>query len=214
MPTPEERARALVDEHGRTLAQEAGIDLRDESGPLWQLLVLTLLLSKRIGAGAALASARELWAAGWFTPDDLRRSTWNQRVAALGRGGYRRYDFSTATRLEEAAAMVRDRWGDDLRGLLQGAEGDPRRIARLLQEFGGIGPTGASIFLREVQAVWPQVRPYVDDLTRKGARLAELPTDVDDLAALVPSEEFAALAAALVRVARDKSLQVGPSAEA
>lgn len=72
-------------DHGSTFASEPGIQLADEPGPLWQLLILAQLLSTRISSEIALATARELWAEGWTTPEALRRSTWNQRVAALGR---------------------------------------------------------------------------------------------------------------------------------
>lgn len=198
-------ARRLVEERGTTLAQEAGIVLTDEPGPLWQLLVLAQLLSARISARAALASARELFGAGWTTPQRLRSSTWNQRVAALGRGGYRRYDFSTATRLDHNATLLLDRWGGDLRRLRDEAEVDAATITRAVQGFDGIGPTGADIFLREVQAVWPSVRPHLDTLTLKGAAKAGLPQDPVTLAGLVQGEDLAALCAALVRLARDRS---------
>jgi hypothetical protein len=65
----------------------------------------------------------------------------------------------------------------------------------------GIGPTGTAVFLREVQAVWPWVRPYLDDRARAGARRVGLPDD-DRLAALVAAGELARWAAALVRVSR------------
>src|SRR5699024_192336 len=118
-----------------------------------------LLLSTRISSDIAVATARELFSAGWRTPGHLRESTWQERVDALGRGGYRRYDERTVTRLDDAAALLLDRWKGDLRRLRDEAEGDPRRIADLLQAFDGIGPTGANIFLREVQQVWPAVPP-------------------------------------------------------
>ena len=209
--TPEDTVRTLLDRHGETFAAEAGITLRDEPAPLWQLLVLSLLLSTRIGSGIALATARELWRAGWGTPAAMRASARRARVVALGRGGYRRYDESTATRLGEAATLVLDRWHGDLRELRDEAEGDPARIARLLQEFTGIGPTGASIFLREAQAVWPVVRPAVDPLVLKGARAAGLPEEPAALAALVDPEDLASLAAALVRVARTPRLLDDPT---
>ena len=44
-----------------------------------------------------------------------------------------------------------------------------------------LGPSGAGIFLREVQAVWPSVAPYVDDQMQDGARAAGLPTDAAEL---------------------------------
>ena len=52
--------RRVLDRHGRTFADEAGIALTDEPAPLFQLLVLAQLLSARIGAGIAVAAAREL----------------------------------------------------------------------------------------------------------------------------------------------------------
>ncbi|WP_262500262.1 hypothetical protein [Phycicoccus endophyticus] len=114
---PADEVRALLEEHGRTLAREAGITLRDKPAPLFQLLVLTLLASTRISAGVAVATARELWAAGWRTPTRLLGSTWQERVDALGRGGYRRYDESTATRLEELCHRLEQDHGGDLRRL-------------------------------------------------------------------------------------------------
>ncbi|WP_394216196.1 endonuclease [Brachybacterium vulturis] len=199
-------ARRLLTTHGRTFAADAAITLRDEPAPLWQLLVLSLLLSTRISSDIAVATARELFSRGWRTPEHLRESTWQERVDALGRGGYRRYDESTATRLDDAAALLLDRWKGDLRRLRDEAEGDPGRIAELLQTFDDIGPTGANIFLREAQQVWPTVRPFADELVLKGARAARLPQDAEALARLVDDEDVTGLASALVRVARDPNL--------
>lgn len=199
-------ARTLVREHGRTFAEDAGITLRDTPSPLWRLLVLALLLSARIDSRIAVASARELFAAGWRTPQRMQDATWQQRVAALGRGGYRRYDERTSTQLEDAAVLVLDRWRGDLRRLHTEGGSDPARLAQLLREVKGIGPTGASIFLREVQAVWSDVAPYVDDLALEGARVAGLPDDPRRLADLVPAGELPRLVAACVRVARDPRL--------
>lgn len=199
-------AEDLVDRFGTTFAKDAGVTLRDKPAPLWQLLVVAQLLSTRIRSDAALATARELWAAGWTTPDALLESTWRRRVTVLGRGGYKRYDESTATRLAENATALNERWKGDLRKLRDAANGDVDAIGEKLQEFTGIGPAGAAIFLREVQAVWPDVRPCADELVLKGARVAGLPADADALAALVAGDDLARLAAALVRVARQPSL--------
>ena len=196
----------MVRQHGRTWAEDAGITLRDKPSPLWRLLVLSLLLSARIDSRIAVASARELSAAGWRTPQRMRDSTWQQRVDALGRGGYRRYDERTATQLEDAAVLVLERWKGDLRRLHTAGGPDPARLAELLQEVTGIGPAGASIFLREVQAVWPDLRPFVDDLALQGARSAGLPDDPARLADLVAATDLPRLVAACVRVARDPKL--------
>jgi hypothetical protein len=94
---------SLLRQHGTTYAEAAGIPLADKPSPLYQLLVLTTLSSTRISADVAVTAARELFRAGWRTPERMRTATWQQRVDALGRGGYRRYDESTATKLADGA---------------------------------------------------------------------------------------------------------------
>lgn len=195
--------RELVASDGETFAEQAGIALDGSPSSLWQLLVLAQLLGARIASSSALATARELWRAGWTTPDAMARAGSRQVVAALGRGGYRRYDESTTVRLHANAAMVQERWGGDLNRLLDEADGSPRQAARLLQAFDGIGPVGASIFLREVQAARPELGPYADPLVLTGAARVGLPDDADELGRLVGGD-MARLCAALVRLARSR----------
>jgi len=99
------------------------------------------------------------------------------------------------------ATLVLTRYGGDLRGLATAAGNDVGAGAELVQEVKGLGPTGAAVFLREVQAVWPWVRPYLDDRARAGARRIGLPDD-DRLAGLVEPDDLARFAAGLVRISR------------
>ncbi|WP_267715420.1 endonuclease [Streptomyces sp. CoH17] len=193
--------RELVDAHGQTYAEEAGIRLKDTPQPLYRLLVLAHLLSARISASIAVAAARALSEAGLRDPRRMAGAGWQERVDALGRGGYRRYDERTATQLGEAADLLTERWGGDLRRLRDEADGDVSEIRRLLQEFPGVGPTGADIFLREAQRVWPQAAPYLDRKALQGAERLGLPGETDRLLALAGETEPAVLAAALVRAA-------------
>jgi endonuclease III len=193
--------KALLDRCGRTYAEEAGILLADRPGPLYQLLVLATLLSARISADVAVAAARELFAAGYRSPKAMSEAGWQERVDALGRGHYRRYDERTATMLGDGADLLSSRWHGDLRRLRNEADGDTGRIASLLTEFPGIGPTGASIFLREVQAAWPTVAPYVDGRVTSGAGRVGLPVSTPELARILSrGDQPARVAAALVRV--------------
>lgn len=189
----------LLAERGTTYAQQAGIRLADKPAPLYQLLVLTTLLSVRIRAEIAVDAAKELFKAGWRTPAAMRESTWQQRVDALGRAGYVRYDESTARHLGESAERVIEVYHGDLRRMAEAAGQDPRRLRSLLTEFPRIGPTGAEIFSREAQAVWTWLRPYFDRRALTGARKLGLPTDPAKLGKLVDPEEAARLAAALIR---------------
>lgn len=206
-------AQVLVNRYGRTYAEDTGINLRDKPSPLWRLLVLSLLLSARIGSDIAVATARELSTAGWRTPEKMRASTWQQRVDALGRGGYRRYDERTATQLGEAADLLITRWSGDLRRLHDEADESAARAAELLQVFNGIGPAGAAIFLREVQCIWSDLRPYVDDLALEGAQQLGLPTDPDGLYDRVGHGDFHRLVIGCVRAARDADVRSDTLAE-
>ncbi|MEE3852806.1 endonuclease [Gordonia sp. LSe1-13] len=199
-------ATALIDRAGRTYADAAGITLKDTPAPLFQLLVLSLLLSARISADIAVAAARELNAAGYRTPQKMADAKWQSLVDALGRGHYVRYDESTATRLGEAGRKVVDDYGGDLRRLAANADRDTERAADLLQEFTGIGPTGASVFLREVQDVWQWVAPYFDKRALTAAAELGLPDDPETLGRLADGTP-ATLAAALVRASLDDSLR-------
>jgi hypothetical protein len=192
----------LLERHGTTYAAEAGIRLADEPSPLFQLLVLTQVSSARIGAAVAVAAARALFERGWVTAEKMRTSTWDQRVASLGSAGYRRYDFSTATALDKLATQVLKEYDGDLRRLRPGDHAGATRLEKAVRSFPRIGPTGAGIFCREVQDVWPEVAPYFDDRALRAAAELDLPTEPDRLAALAPAGRAAALAAALVRVGR------------
>ncbi|WP_309093379.1 endonuclease [Streptomyces sp.] len=206
MDRRERVAHALLEAHGRTFADEAGIRLKDTPQPLYRLLVLSHLLSARIRGSLALATARALHEAGLRDPRRMARSPRRDRVEALGRGGYRRYDERTATQLGDAAALLNERWGGDLRRLRREADGDPPELRRLLRQFPGIGPAGADIFLREAQEVWPELVPYLDAKALQGAERLNLPVEPERLAALAGNTGTAVLAAALVRAAVDRKV--------
>ncbi len=199
-PTQKEIARALLERHGRTFAAELGIRIeRTTPSPLFRLLCAALLFSARIGADLALAAARALADAGWTTPRKMADATWARRTKVLNRAGYARYDESTSRMLEDTSELLLEKYRGDLRKLREAAARDPVEEARLLQEFKGIGPVGAAIFLREVQGAWDEVYPFVDDPARDGARALGLPTDAASLAKLVSRADFPRLVAALVR---------------
>jgi len=198
--------KTLLDRAGTTYAEQAGIRLADSPAPLYRLLVLSILLSTRIKADIAVDASRALADAGIGTPEKMRAASWQDRVDALGRASYKRYDESTATALGDGAELMRSEYGDDLRKLRDCADGDPKRIREALTGFPRLGPVGADIFCREAQDVWPELRPAIDGKALDGARRVGLPADADALARLAPGSELAPLAAALVRVALDKSL--------
>ena len=198
--------RKLLELAGTSYARQAKIRLADQPAPLYQLLVLSVLLSTRIRADIAVAAARELFAAGYRTPRAMQRASWQDRVDALGRGRYVRYDESTATALGDGAGLLLERYQGDLRRLRRAAGADRSQLERRLREFPRLGPAGGAIFCREVQAVWPELRPYLDRKALDGARRLGLPADPEQLAGAVAGSDLARLAAALVRVSLDARL--------
>lgn len=188
---------ALLERHGRTFAEEAGIPLADKPSPLFQLLVLTSLLSANLDAHLGIRAMRGLREAGLRTAQKLHDAGDDGRWQVLSDARYLR-KRQTAGQLGRLAEEVLDRHDGDLRRLRDEA-GSTDELAEALQDFTGIGEVGAAIFCREVQAVWPSVRPYADDRVRQGAERLGLPHSVKGLTGLAGGDDLSVLGAALVR---------------
>jgi hypothetical protein len=209
-PSKRRITEALLDRHGRTFADELGINVAAGTpSPLFRLLVASILFSARIGHRIAFAAARALADQGWTTPQKLDRTTWAQRVRVLNRAGYARYDESTSRMLGDTCALLLERYRGDLRRLREQAERDPRRERALLKEFKGIGDIGVDIFFREAQVAWDELYPFADRRALRAAERLGLRGDANALARLVEGDvrEFARLAAALVRVGLERDYE-------
>jgi len=177
-----ERSARLLEFGGPTYAAQAGIRLVDKPTPLYQLLVTSLLLSSRISADVAIAATRELREAGYTTARKMQATTWQQRVDALGRGHY------PALRREHRNA--------------------PRRGRPICcRKFRVPGRWAPDIFLREVQAAWPWVRPDAGDRAAKAAKQFGLPSTARGLASTGGTDDLSRLTAALVRASLDKKMR-------
>ena len=204
--TKRKLVRRLIATAGETYAKQSGIRLRNKPMPLFQLLAVAMLASKPISADTAAAAARRLFKAGVRTPRAVIDGRRTALITAFGRAGYARYDESSATRLSALARRVRDDFAGDLRNLPVRCGYDRDRSLAELQKFNGIGPTGANVFMREVQAVWPWVRPHFDERALVAAGELGLPTVPRELGELAPHSN-AQLAAALARVSVDDELR-------
>lgn len=200
----EETVAALLREHPRTYAEIWGIDLRPPTaGTLFRLLCGALLSSAQIRSSIATDAVHGIAAAGWNTAARLRKSPWQRRVKVLHDAGYARYQERMATMLGEASDLLLECYRGDLRRLREEAGRDRAAERRLLQEVPGVGTVGADIFLREVQAVWPEVRPYADRRALAAARKRGLPGSTRELSRLVAESRFPRLVAALVQAELD-----------
>jgi endonuclease III len=206
MDEPKHVVRRLLNVAGPTYAAEAGVRISDRPMPLFQLLVLCMLASKPIDAAIAMRAGHELFSDGLRTPKAVLDSDRRTMIDAFGRAHYVRYDESSATRLTEIAQLVVDEYSGDLREIARRSDDDIDAAKRMLKKFKGIGDTGADIYLREVQDVWPWVRPYFDKRAARTAKALGLPSDPTKLGALAPRAN-ARLAAALVRFALDDEVR-------
>ena len=192
--------RELLDRHGRTFAEELDIDVpADTADGMFGLLVFALLASARIRTQTAMDAYRALMKQGWTTAAAMADATWEERARVLNRSGYARYDESTSRILEDACRYLLETYDGDIRQLRDAADRSPDRERTLLQQIKGIGPVGADIFLREAQAAWDELVPYVDERAQQAARELGLPGDPYRLAALVERHDVPRLVAALVR---------------
>ena len=140
---------ALLDRHGRTFCDEAGIRIEtNKPAPLFQSLCLALLFSARIRASIAVDAMRALLDRGWTTAEHMAEAEWGDRVDALNGAGYARFDEKTSTMLGDAAELLLDRYRGDLRRLRAAAGDKPEDERRRLKEVKGSGDVGVDIFFR------------------------------------------------------------------
>ncbi|MEJ5944027.1 endonuclease [Pseudokineococcus basanitobsidens] len=193
---------ALLDRHGQTYADESGIRLKDTPAPLFELLVLSSLLSANLQADLGVRTARALREAGLTTADKLAGASDEQRWQVLADARYLRKE-QTARQLGQLAERAQEEFSGDLRRMREaafgGGGGGLEALREAVRGFTGIGPLGVDIFCREVQAVWSQLRPFADERATDPARALGLPHDAAGLAELAGSDDLSRVGAALVR---------------
>jgi endonuclease III len=133
---------------------ELGIDSAGGSDTeVFKWLIACQLFGERISQDIAAKTFVELDHAGYTEPTKLAHAEWQAVVDALGRGGYRRYDESTARELISIGKHLLDAYGGSMTQLREQAGGSAA-VKDKVQEFKGIGPRAAEIFLREMRGVW------------------------------------------------------------
>lgn len=205
--THEQRTAAVLSHYPHSYAEQ--LRIRSPGGPtgLFQLLVMSLLMSARISSSIALEAARALTAAGWTTAAKMADATWEQRTRTLNRSGYARYDERTSRMLGATAELLVERYRGDLRRLRADADEDPAAERRLLKECKGMGDVGVDIFFREVQGTWQELYPFADDRALRAARALGLPADPHRLAGLMDGRaQFVRLVSGLVQADLEHSI--------
>jgi len=147
-------------------SQELGLDLNKEEDS-FKWFLASVLFAKRISSQIAKRTYKEFEGAGIVTPEGILEAGWDKLVDVLDRGGYVRYDFSTASKLLEIAASLREKYGS-LENLHTRAK-DSKDLEKKLLEFKGVGPTTVNIFLRELKGIWGKAKPAISPIAREVA---------------------------------------------
>lgn len=182
----------LLKDYGMTYSRQLGIDLK-KPNELFRWFLASILFARPIQETVAIKTYGEFEREGLLTPGKIREAGWNRLVEVLDRGGYVRYDFSTASKLLEISEMLVKKYGGRLEKL-HALAADSKDLEARLQEFKGVGPMTANIFLRELRTVWKKADPEPSELVRKTARRLKI-----KLPAKRKTESFVRLEAELVR---------------
>ncbi len=148
------RRTGMARQKDRLGSADLGIDLSGgKDSEVFKWFVACDLFGRRISQDIAAETFTQLDNDGVVTPQKLANADWQHLVDLLGQGGYKRYDESTASELIKLGQDTVDRYDGSLANLAKDAQ-TKKAVRDRLQEFKGIGPTSADIFLREMGPIW------------------------------------------------------------
>lgn len=150
-----------------TYPQEFGLDLRKEEDQ-FKWFLASVLFAARISYKIAKNAYLEFEKEGLTTPDSIIDAGWDKLVEVLDKGGYTRYDESTATNLLELSKKLKEEYGS-IGNLYQQAT-SKTDLEKKLKDFKGVGPTTVNIFLREMRGVWDYAKPKISPPGEKMAQ--------------------------------------------
>ncbi len=158
----------LVDELGRPYHELLGINLRSgKKEEIFKWFIASSLFGARISETIAMKTYKQFEKDGLLSPERIIARGWSRLVESLDRGGYVRYDFSTADDILALSDLLMRNYDGDLNRLHDQAK-DSADLEVRLEEFRGVGDVTVNIFLRELRGVWKKADP----LPRRHAILA------------------------------------------
>jgi endonuclease III len=197
--------RRLLKKHGTLYSQELGIDVEEEP---FKWFLASILFGGRISTTIAKNTYKAYEEARLTTPERIAQTNMWTLIDVHGRGGYARYDGITAEyMLDITKKLLRDYDGDVRK--LDELSNDPTKLEQRLQDFRGVGPVTARIFLRELRGIWKNADPQPTQVEVIAAKeLGIIESDKNVLETLktfwarnrVEGYEFRNFEAALVRI--------------
>lgn len=154
-------AQAVVAELGGRYSSELGIDVDAGAAEVERWFLAATLFGTRISAGVAERTFGVLDGAGLHRVAQARHLPWDDLVALLDEGGYARYDFRTATRLQDLAEVIGERYDGQVAVIGRSFPGYSQ-LRQALDVLPGWGPVTIQLFLRELRGVWHGAEPPLD----------------------------------------------------
>ncbi len=140
----------------RSYSDELGLDLT-QAEDRFKWFLASVLFAKRISSETAKETYLNFEQEKLTSPDAILHAGWDRLVEVLDSGGYTRYDFSTARKLLAIAKTLKEKYGNLEK--LHSESKSPSDLENRIQEFKGVGPVGANIFLRELRGIWKKAKP-------------------------------------------------------
>ncbi|KAL4919446.1 hypothetical protein BDW62DRAFT_178948, partial [Aspergillus aurantiobrunneus] len=96
-------------EKEKIYAQELGIDLGSgNTAEYFKWFLACLLFGKPVQQSVASRTYSELVREGITSPDEIQKAGWDRLVEILDEGHYVRYDYSTADKLLDVSAAIKE----------------------------------------------------------------------------------------------------------
>jgi endonuclease III len=155
----------------RLYSEELGIDLsKKKPAELFKWFIASILFGARISETTAKKTYRTFLRYRLTTPLNILRAGWGFLVNPVMReGGYARYDEKTSDKFLKICEKLMREYKGNL-NVLHDCAKDSRDLEEKLQQFYGIGPVTANIFLRELRPYWKKANPEPLAVVRKLAK--------------------------------------------
>ena len=159
----------LIKDCGEPYSKMLGIGLEAGDPAYVEWLLAAILYAKPIREESATKTFKAFESAGLTDARSISGAGWDRLVEILDKGGYTRYDFSTADRLLEIFGNLEKNYGGSLQRLYDACRDEEDLERRIMALGKGIGPVTVSVFLRDMQYVWPKAHPRPTPRVKKAS---------------------------------------------
>ena len=193
----------IIRNYGVLYSEDLGIKLKTrKKQELFKWFLASILFGHRITETIAKNTYNTFRRYKLLDPKKIIKAGWDFLINPIMRqGGYVRYDEKTSNQILDDCKMLLNDYNGDL-NLLHKKALDRKDLELKMEEFYGVGPVTANIFLRELRHIWKKADPEPLPIVKKVARRYRI-----DLKRFNrKTEQFVKLEAALIRLRKFKKI--------